>query len=325
MTGSSVPAAPASPTGRPARLKQARTADTATVKLRVLHVEDNPIDAMRARQMLSRARSIKAEVETVPSLSVALERLGQIGFDVVLLDLNLPDSEGLETFSSLSCASPATPVVVLTSAAEEALGMAAVQLGAQDFLLKSHLGPESVARSLRCAVERHRLVRSLRGLSLTDDLTGLLNRRGFTTLAIGHLRLGSRTGSKFLLFFVDLDGLKQINDTHGHHQGDEAIVRAAEVLRLTFRESDLVARFAGDEFAVLALDSSGDGGATVRARMAANLERENTVKQLPYRLAASVGIVGFESGPTTNLQEILERADAALYAEKRLRREIPAD
>ena len=117
--------------------------------------------------------------------------------------------------------------------------MEAVQLGAQDYILKSHLSAEGLGRSIGCAVERHRLINSLRGLSLTDELTGLLNRRGFSTLATGHLRLGSRTGSRFLLFFADLDGLKQINDTHGHHQGDEAIVRAAEILRRTFRQSHL--------------------------------------------------------------------------------------
>ncbi len=221
--------------------------------LTVLLVEDNPIDAMRMRQLLARARSSHFAVESVASLHAAEERLARRGVDLVLLDLNLPDSVGLDTYSSLAHLAPSLPVIVLTSPEDESVGFEAIQLGAQDLVMKSQASAEGLARLIRCAMERHQLVSSLRGLSLTDELTGLLNRRGFTTIAQGHLRLASRTGQRFLLLFADVDGLKQINDTFGHHEGDLALARVSEVLRRTFRQSDVVARFGGDEFAILAL------------------------------------------------------------------------
>jgi diguanylate cyclase (GGDEF)-like protein len=287
--------------------------------VKILLVEDNPIDAMRVRQMLSRVRAFEARVESVATLEVAVERVTQGTFDLLLVDLHLPDSEGLDTYSSLAAAAPVLPIVVLSAYADEAVGVQAVQLGAQDALIKSHLSAEGLGRSLRCALERHRLITSLRGLSLTDELTGLLNRRGFSTLAAGHLRLGARTGSRFLLFFGDMDGLKQINDTFGHHNGDVAIVRLANVLRSTFRQSDLLARFAGDEFAMLALDSSGDEGRTVRRRLDQNLARENEREGFAYQLSVSVGVVPFEARADVMLPDVMELADRALYAEKRMR------
>lgn len=289
-------------------------------RCRVLLVEDNPVEAMRVRQLLARSRAAQFDVESVASLAVALERAAGGGLDAILLDLDLPDSLGVETYSSLACAVPAVPIVTLIRATDEAVGLEAVQLGAQDTLVKSHLNADGLGRAIRCAVERHRVVAALRGLSLTDELTGLFNRRGFATIAQGHLRLASRTGQRFLLLFADLDGLKTINDTYGHHEGDHALMRVAEVLRRTFRQSDVVARYGGDEFAILALDASGDLGETIRRRLAANLTEANTAGEKPYRLGLSLGTIPFDGRFDEPLGALLARADRALYVEKRARR-----
>jgi diguanylate cyclase (GGDEF)-like protein len=287
--------------------------------LTVLLVEDNPIDAMRMRQLLARARSSHFAVESVASLRAAQDRLARRGIDLVLLDLNLPDSVGLETYSSLAHAAPALPIIVLTSAAEESIDFEAIQLGAQDLVLKSQASAEGLARLIRCARERHQLVSSLRGLSLTDELTGLLNRRGFTTIAQGHLRLASRTGQRFLLLFADVDGLKEINDTYGHHEGDHALARVSDVLRQTFRQSDVVARFGGDEFAILALDNRGDEGVAIRRRLTESLAAETASGSRLYPLGLSIGIIAFEGRLEEPLGALLARADSALYREKRAR------
>lgn len=289
-------------------------------KYRILLVEDNPVEAMRIRQLLARTRLVQFEVESVATLAVAQERAVSAEFDLALLDLDLPDSVGLDTFSALSCAAPALPIVTMIRPSDEAIGLEAVQLGAQDVVIKSHASAEGLARTIRCAMERHRVLASLRGLSLTDELTGLLNRRGFTTIAQGHLRLASRTGQRFMLMFADLDGLKQINDTCGHHEGDHALMRMAEVLRRTFRQSDVVARYGGDEFAILALNQSGDLGETIRRRLALNLAQENETLDRPYRLAVSLGAIPFDGRLDEPLGALLARADRALYVEKRARR-----
>jgi diguanylate cyclase (GGDEF)-like protein len=283
-------------------------------RYRVLLVEDNPVDAMRIRQLLARARTATFEVESIATLGLAQERACAGGIDVVLLDLDLPDSLGLTTYASFACVAPHLPVVVLTRATDEALAFDAVQQGAQDLLFKTQLSAESLARAIRCAIERHRLVTSLRGLSLTDELTGLLNRRGFATIAQGHLRLASRTGHRFLLFFADLDHLKQINDRHGHHAGDDALVRVADVLRRTFRQSDVVARYGGDEFAILALDTSADEGATIRRRLGRALAEANEGEGRPVGL--SVGTIALDGRLEEPLGALLARADQALYREK---------
>ena len=289
-------------------------------KCRVLLVEDNPVEAMRIRQLLARTHSTQFEVESVATLAVGQERAISGEFDLILLDLDLPDSTGLDTYSAFSCAVPALPVVTMIRAADEAVGLEAVQLGAQDVVIKSHASAEGLARMIRCAIERHRVLSSLRGLSLTDELTGLLNRRGFTTIAQGHLRLASRTGQRFMLMFTDVDGLKQINDTCGHHEGDHALMRIAEVLRRTFRQSDVVARYGGDEFAILALNQSGDLGETIRRRLTANLAQENEALDRPYRLGLSLGAIPFEGRLDEPLGALLARADRALYVDTRARR-----
>jgi diguanylate cyclase (GGDEF)-like protein len=285
-------------------------------------VEDNPVDAMRIRQLLARAKGADFSIDSVGCLVAAAERLAGGPIDLVLLDLDLPDSVGLATFAALSTAAPSVPVVVLCRPPDEAQGVEAVRLGAQDFVFKNSVSAEGLARVARCAIERHRVVASLRGLSLTDELTGLFNRRGFTTLVQGHLRLAGRTGQQFLLLFVDVDGLKTINDRFGHHEGDQVLIRLAEVLRLTFRQSDVVARHGGDEFVVLALDSSGDGGATIRRRLGDNVERSNRDEPGGAQLSVSVGSVPFDGRLEEPLGVLLAKADQALYAEKGRRRAL---
>jgi diguanylate cyclase (GGDEF)-like protein len=282
----------------------------------VLLVEDSLTDAMRIHQLLARARAARFIVELAATVDTALRRLAERGIDVVLLDLTLPGCTGLDAYLAILGSAPNHPIVVLGSPHADALGLQAVELGAQDYLVKAQVTAEPLARALRFAVQRQRTVAGLRGLSLTDGLTGLLNRRGFVTMARSQIRLGNRTGSRFLLLYLDLDGLKRINDTHGHHEGDLALMRAAEALRSTFRQSDVVARLGGDEFAVLALDVGADGGAAVLRRLHENLDRLNgSTSGEPARL--TLGGITFDASRDTDLTRLLARADAALYAVRR--------
>lgn len=194
--------------------------------------------------------------------------------------------------------------------------------------LQAFIGLTTVmALTLAAAVSGHRQSeRELRSLSvemeqlaLTDELTGLRNRRGFLVLADQALRMARRAKAKCALVFIDLDGLKRINDTRGHAAGDALIADAASVLNHVFRESDVVARVGGDEFAVLALLEDHDGASAVNARLLAAIDKFNAQAVPSMRVSMSIGIEELPSHSDTPLDVLLSRADRAMYEKKRRR------
>jgi diguanylate cyclase (GGDEF)-like protein len=192
--------------------------------------------------------------------------------------------------------------------------------------LQAFIGLTTVmALALAAAVSGHRqsasalrsLSTEMEHLALSDELTGLRNRRGFLVLADQALRMARRTRSKCVLVFVDLDGLKRVNDTRGHAAGDTLIADAGRVLANVFRESDVVGRVGGDEFAVLALLDEHDGAATVNNRLLAEIEKFNAQAVPSMRLSMSIGIEELPANADTALDVLLSRADRAMYEKKR--------
>jgi diguanylate cyclase (GGDEF)-like protein/PAS domain S-box-containing protein len=164
--------------------------------------------------------------------------------------------------------------------------------------------------------ERKAADEMLRSLSLTDDLTGLYNRRGFLVLAEQQLRLARRMKRSALLLFGDMDKLKAINDTWGHSQGDLAIIEIATVLKESSRESDIVARLGGDEFAILAMEAPEGGAQTLVTRLKENLAARNARGDRGYKLAFSVGIARYDPGAPCAMTDLLQQADGAMYQQK---------
>ena len=156
----------------------------------------------------------------------------------------------------------------------------------------------------------------LRMLSLSDELTGLYNRRGLFALGEHTLRIARRRARKLGAIYVDVDGLKTINDRFGHAQGDEALRMVADVIRASIRESDVVGRIGGDEFVILAEDDTGVTDDLV-TRLRRRLERANAKPGRPFRLSLSIGAVDWEQGDQATLQELIERADQRMYDDKR--------
>jgi two-component system, cell cycle response regulator len=286
----------------------------------VLLIEDNEVDAMVVSEMLAQARGLSARVLRYERLEGGMAQLASGGVDVVLLDLSLPDSRGLGTFERVSVAAPDVPIIVMSAHRDEDLAVMAVRNGAQDYLMKGQVTIEGLARSIQYGLERQRLVHSLRGLSLIDDLTGLYNRRGFLSVGVSHLQLAQRGGRRFVLLYADLDGLKGINDTFGHRQGDEALIKAAEILRDTFRHSDVVARIGGDEFVILAAEAANDTDQQLLQRLQRHLDEFNAESPLEYELSMSVGVAGYESNSPLTLGDMLGQADEELRTRKRGRR-----
>jgi diguanylate cyclase (GGDEF)-like protein len=166
---------------------------------------------------------------------------------------------------------------------------------------------ETVARTVS---RLRRTEEELSRLALHDDLTGLANRRAFVTVGEQLLRVADRAGETVLVVYADLDGMKVINDRHGHAAGDEALRAAADILRTTFRQADLVARIGGDEFCVLLSGRAAEAKASIdRLRGSVG----NRTSLFPP-VALSLGVA--EGTPGSTIEDLIERADAAMYADK---------
>jgi len=156
----------------------------------------------------------------------------------------------------------------------------------------------------------------LRNLSLTDELTGLNNRRGFAILATGLLKFAKRANHPLCLIYIDMDSLKNINNTFGHTEGDMALTHFAHILTETFRDSDVIARMGGDEFAILTIDATENGIATIHARLQSNVDAYNLVSVRGYALSFSLGIIQVDLNLTFTVDALLSQADTAMYAHK---------
>jgi diguanylate cyclase (GGDEF)-like protein/PAS domain S-box-containing protein len=173
---------------------------------------------------------------------------------------------------------------------------------------------------IRDSSARAQAERELRALSLKDELTGLNNRRGFASLGLRQLELAARLGRRSALFFMDLDGMKEINDNLGHHEGDRALRLTAAVLQETFRRSDLIGRLGGDEFVALALVKSPEDSEKTVSRLQDNLQRRNARGGLPFSLELSVGVISLEASDQRSLDSLLQAADRRMYEDKRRRK-----
>ena len=169
---------------------------------------------------------------------------------------------------------------------------------------------------MRDITERKEMEDKLRTMSIVDELTGLYNRRGFLTLAQQQIIIAERTRKALELFYIDMDGMKGINDTLGHQEGDNALTDATILLRQTFRKSDIIGRMGGDEFAVLAVDVGGDDGETLVGRLRSALAHHNASENRKYELSFSVGTILFDPENPVSLDELIAGADARMYVEK---------
>ncbi|HEU4478497.1 MAG TPA: diguanylate cyclase [Pyrinomonadaceae bacterium] len=168
--------------------------------------------------------------------------------------------------------------------------------------------------------ERKRAEGAIKTLSLVDELTGLYNRRGFMAFSEQHLISVQRANKSLMVVYADLDGLKQINDSFGHKEGDRALIKTAELLRETFRSSDVLGRLGGDEFTVFAAVEPEGGVETVMARLNDKFQKYNSQNASPYRLSISVGLALMHPDEVHTVEELMAQADESMYANKRQRK-----
>jgi diguanylate cyclase (GGDEF)-like protein len=155
--------------------------------------------------------------------------------------------------------------------------------------------------------------------AVTDTLTGLYNRRGFMTIAGQQIKAANRTKKKMSLLFIDIDGLKLINDSLGHEEGDRVLMSAATILKQTFRESDVVGRMGGDEFVVLAVDSAENPEILVR-RLGGQIALHNGLPERRYKISMSVGTTVYDPQSPCSIDDLIPRADTLMYNQKKQNR-----
>ena len=173
-----------------------------------------------------------------------------------------------------------------------------------------------VAVTIRDIAARKKEEEALRRASVTDELTGLYNRRGFLTLAEQQLRVARRQGRDLVLFFADMDAFKQVNDRFGHAAGDRSLQAVANLLRAAVRDSDIVARLGGDEFTVLAVDGDDNAASAILRRINQRIANLNARSELAAPVSLSVGHVRVRASQATSLEDLLANADKLLYKRK---------
>jgi two-component system cell cycle response regulator len=308
--------------------------------VRILIAEDDPISRMVLEANL---RNWGHEVVvTTNGLEAYRAMQEESAPRLAILDWMMPGLSGVDICRRIRQAAASAPIyiILLTSMNRSDNIVEGLEAGADDYLskpfdsaelkvrlqagariieLQSNLA-ERVRQLEAAIVERQAVEEKLRNLTLTDDLTGLYNARGFYTLARHLGKIARRSAEDSLLIYADMDGLKQINDRYGHSHGSAAISKMAEILRQTFRQSDIIGRLGGDEFAVLAPNVPVARFAEITTRLLTNIQTYNEQNEHPYSLGLSVGAVGIPFDAEATIEEFIAEADAAMYEDKRRRK-----
>jgi diguanylate cyclase len=282
--------------------------------VRVLLVEDNPGDARLVEILLSETRQ-EFDVKHVGTLGEALDELDRPPFEVVLLDLSLPDSAGLQTVERMRRAAPQLPLVVLSGRDDEEVALQALQSGAEDYLVKGHGDGDLISRSIRYSIERKNAEDKLARLAQYDPLTNLANRALFHDRLEHALARAERHEGMLALLFLDLDRFKAVNDTLGHVGGDALLKQVGHRVSARMRESDTVARLGGDEFAIIIEDViEARDAARVADDLVKILSEPFIVNEHEIPMHVSIGIA---VSPPSKGDRLIKDADAAMYRAKR--------
>lgn len=277
----------------------------------ILLIEDNPGDVALIQNMLGNIRGMPVQMQCAHKLADGLELLQGNTFDLILLDLALPDSQGVETVSKTRSHAPDLPIIVLTGHNDEAVGANAVWAGAQDYLVKGQVSAPLLVRAIRYAISRQRFQSAIRQQSLVDEVTGLYNRHAFLVLAQRDLKLAHRRNERVALLLIHTGGLGRVTAGLGHEGGQRIFADFAQILRGAFRETDLIARVRPDEFAVLALGVAPEGLQVLASRVHKSLLM---LTSHPDWLSFRVATVTAEGEMAVSARELLAKAEASFRA-----------
>jgi len=286
----------------------------------ILIVDDDEIDRLSAmRAMRTSKQSI--EFDEASSEAAAVELLKKNKYDCLLIDYHLVGTDGIDFIKTVQRRDLSiAPIIILSGTDDENIMLQCLKAGAQDYLLKSELTSNILMRSIRYARERKQVAEHLRFIAHHDPLTGLANRTLFMSSVSQAMARARRKSRTFALFFIDLDHFKEINDTLGHDVGDTLLIKMAQRMTASVRESDIVSRFGGDEFAVL-IDEIKDKGAIIEVAeaMQRRVAKDFQLEDKTLRITPSIGIALFDPADDAELdaEGLVQRADMAMYHAKK--------
>ena len=290
-----------------------------SVARKILLIDDDPAIAGVIQVLVSGFRRGPFTLEHAASYAAGLQSLLSGDFAICLLDYHLGARDGLELLREAKAAGCATPVIVLTGSSHEETDLAAMDSGAADFMDKSELSLHGLERALCYAMEMAEAMAKLREMAIHDNLTGALNRREFDRRLQDEWQRSTRFQRPLALVMLDIDHFKQINDVHGHQVGDEVLRHVAKLLAAQVRQVDCLARYGGDEFALILVETDRRAALATAARLCTLLAANPCpvpAKQLTIALTVSGGL-GAWPEDADSLTALIAAADAALYAAKR--------
>ncbi len=294
--------------------------------IRLLIVEDNAEDREIYARLLKKSMRATYAITAVETGSAGLAAFRADAPDCIVLDFNLPDMDALEFLAKMGSGPDGLPtgVVLVTGQGSEKVAVETMKLGVHDYLVKGEIGGEKLTAAILNAVEKVNAKRraavdrkELERMALFDPLTGLGNRNLFHARLEHAVALARRRGDSACLHIMDLDRFKEVNDTLGHHIGDEVLRVIGQRLGGIGRTSDTIVRLGGDEFAYLM-----ETGATQERALAVAYKVMALVRQ-PIATRASVLTIGISigismfGGATADVETVVREADAAMYAAKR--------
>lgn len=303
------------PTRQPA--KRALTAQGGAVLL----LEDDEFDAAIACGLLEKFSQPLAEISQVYSVRHAVELLARNEFCVAIVDMNVSDSQGLDTVRDVIRANPNVPVVVLTGDDDIQMGLEALSLGAQEYLPKSQLDKSAFERVVEYAILRQKALASLTQKAHYDALTGVANRTLLYERWGRAMARGRRADLCVGVLVVDIDQFKHINDAYGHTVGDEVLQQFASLLVSQIRQNDVVARLGGDEFVVVLENlTSPEDCFLARDKLLAAMPVSTCAGSEAVQVTASIGAAVAHPGQSDDLMEVIRQADLHMYEQKCARR-----
>ncbi len=292
--------------------------------LKILVIENDARDIQNIRQALDEHHRVAFELECTDMLGSGLRRLADGDIDLTLLDLSLPDSQGMEALLAMRTHAPSTPIVILTDSGNEHLAIEAVNEGALDYVIKDYIDRNVLGRLLRYGMEHQRVLGELaearqseRHTAYYDTLTDLPNRHLFYDALQHTIARAKRHERLASLLLLDLDGFKNINNTLGHSAGDLLLQTTADRLKACTRKSDVIARLGGDEFAVILSEVKHvDDGARVAKKLLTALSEPFDINSQELFITTSIGI-SFYPLDGADLDSIVKSAEIAMYRAKR--------
>ena len=285
---------------------------------KILLIDDDRMQFAFMRDMVESFKTEKFELEWAPTFNEGLRALKTGKYCSAFLDYNLGARTGLELLEESARLRCTTPIIMLTGMSGDDIDMQALNAGAIDYLDKTEVSPRSLERSVRFALKLNDSIENLRGQATHDALTGLLNRRELDRLLASELARCSRFHRGFAIVLLDIDHFKRVNDTYGHQTGDLVLMHLAGLLGSLARSTDRVARFGGEEFAIVELENNEDGAVASAERI--RLTVEATPCPVPgneggLAVTVSAGVAVYPNHGD-GVDSLLRAADNALYAAK---------